>query len=59
MGISMSYSCAGNDDVFTFAKNILDEVIPLFDSEYVHIGGDEAPGRWWKQPKVSSNVSRP
>lgn len=56
-GISNELLCAGNDDVFTFAKNILDEVIPLFDSEYVHIGGDEAPKEMWKQcPKCQARI---
>ena len=34
--------CAGNDSVFIFLEDVLDEVIELFPAEYVHIGGDEA-----------------
>ncbi len=34
--------CAGNDDSFTFLNNVLDEVIDIFPSHYIHIGGDEA-----------------
>jgi hexosaminidase len=41
--------CAGNDSVFVFIKNILDEVIELFPSEYIHIGGDEAIKTNWKK----------
>ena len=35
-------------ETFTFLKNVLDEVIPLFPGEYIHIGGDEAPKTQWK-----------
>jgi hexosaminidase len=34
---------------FTFLFNVLDEVIPLFPSQYIHIGGDECPKRSWKE----------
>jgi hexosaminidase len=40
--------CAGKDETFRFIQNILDEVIPLFPSEYIHIGGDEADKTAWK-----------
>lgn len=54
-GVSEEVLCAGNDQVFVFAKNILDEILPLFDSEYVHIGGDEAPKNIWaKCPKCQA-----
>ena len=33
--------CAGNDSVFQFLENVLTEVIDLFPSQYIHIGGDE------------------
>jgi len=39
--------CAGNEKTFEFLENVLDEVINLFPSEYIHIGGDEAPKRDW------------
>lgn len=41
--------CAGNDSVFTFLEDVIDEVIALFPSKYVHIGGDEASKVYWKQ----------
>ncbi len=41
--------CAGNDSVFTFLQNIMDEVMELFPSRYIHIGGDEARKTYWKQ----------
>lgn len=40
--------CVGNEEVFTFLENVLLEVIHLFPSEYVHIGGDEAGKQAWK-----------
>jgi hexosaminidase len=36
------------DNVFEFLENVLDEVLGLFPSKFVHIGGDEAPKREWK-----------
>jgi hexosaminidase len=41
--------CAGKDETFTFLENILTEVIDLFPSEYIHIGGDEATKTEWKK----------
>ena len=40
--------CAGNDSVFTFLQDVLTEVIDLFPSRYIHIGGDEADKTNWK-----------
>jgi hexosaminidase len=37
-----------NEATFSFLENVLDEVIPLFPGEYIHIGGDEAPKKQWK-----------
>ncbi|MEM6265587.1 MAG: beta-N-acetylhexosaminidase, partial [Bacteroidota bacterium] len=36
------------EETFTFLENVLDEVMALFPSEYIHIGGDEAPKAQWK-----------
>lgn len=36
------------DETFTFLENILSEVMALFPSEYIHIGGDECPKTRWK-----------
>lgn len=41
--------CAGNDSVFTFLENVLDEVIALFPSRYIHLGGDEASKYYWER----------
>jgi len=36
------------EETFQFLENVLDEVVTLFPSEYIHIGGDEAPKTNWK-----------
>lgn len=41
--------CAGNDSVFSFLENVLSEVIALFPSTYIHIGGDEVDKGPWKK----------
>lgn len=40
--------CVGKEATFTFLENVLTEVIDLFPSEYIHIGGDEAGKGSWK-----------
>jgi hexosaminidase len=40
--------CVGNDSVFTFLQNVLTEVMQLFPSKYIHIGGDEVDKTSWK-----------
>lgn len=41
--------CIGNEETFEFVENVLTEVIALFPSEYIHIGGDEASKAAWKK----------
>lgn len=44
--------CIGNEATFEFLTNVLSEVIELFPSEYIHVGGDEADKTAWsKCPK--------
>ena len=43
---------------FTFLENILSEVISLFPSQYIHIGGDECPKTRWKQCAHCQNLIR-
>lgn len=40
--------CAGNDSTFIFLQDVLDEVMALFPSRYIHLGGDEAWKTYWK-----------
>lgn len=46
---SLSNFCAGNDESFIFLEDVLTEVINLFPSKYVHIGGDEVAKASWKK----------
>ena len=41
--------CAGKDSAFTFLQNVLDEVMALFPSRYIHLGGDEAQKGYWEK----------
>ncbi len=47
-GVYKDIYCAGNEDVFTFMEDVLTEVMELFPSKYIHIGGDEAPKYRWE-----------
>ena len=50
-GISKDVFCAGKESTFEFIENVLTEVLELFPSKYIHIGGDECPkDRWEKCP---------
>lgn len=50
-GFTQNIFCAGKPKTVSFLKDILDEVCELFPSEYIHLGGDEAPkGNWDKCP---------
>ncbi len=49
--------CVGNEEVFTFLETVLKEVMELFPSEYIHIGGDEAgKDNWKKCPKCQQRI---
>ncbi|MEO9483660.1 MAG: family 20 glycosylhydrolase [Ekhidna sp.] len=47
-GVFKEIYCAGNDSTFMFLEDVLEEVIELFPSEYIHIGGDEVPKYRWE-----------
>lgn len=56
-GISRDIYCAGNEKTFKFAEELLEEIFPLFESQYFHIGGDEAPKtRWESCPKCQAKI---
>ncbi|MBV8251946.1 MAG: family 20 glycosylhydrolase [Chitinophaga sp.] len=48
-GVFDDVFCAGNDSTFTFLQDVLDEVIALFPSSYIHLGGDECPKVRWQE----------
>ncbi len=47
-----------NEATFTFLENVLDEVITLFPSSYIHIGGDECPKDRWKESALCQQLIR-
>ena len=47
--------CAGNEKVFEMLENIFTEVCELFPSQYIHVGGDEAPKTNWKKCSKCQN----
>ncbi|HTN21443.1 MAG TPA: family 20 glycosylhydrolase [Pelobium sp.] len=47
-GVFPDIFCAGKDHTFDFLEDVLTEVMALFPSKYIHIGGDEAPKTVWK-----------
>jgi hexosaminidase len=58
-GVSNDVFCAGNDATFVFLTDIIEEAIPLFESAYFHIGGDECPkARWEKCPKCQERIKK-
>ncbi|AFH50886.1 N-acetyl-beta-hexosaminidase [Ignavibacterium album JCM 16511] len=56
-GIYKDIYCAGNEETFRFIEDVLTEVVELFPSKYIHIGGDEAPkDRWQNCPKCQQRI---
>lgn len=56
-GISEDVLCVGKEKTFEFVENVLTEIMELFPSEYIHIGGDECPKtRWEKCPKCQARI---
>ena len=56
-GVFKDVFCAGNDSTFQFLEDVLDEVMALFPSRYIHIGGDECPKTSWKAcPKCQKRI---
>ena len=47
-GVFEDVFCAGNDSTFDMLEDVLVEVMELFPSPYIHIGGDECPKEAWK-----------
>ena len=41
--------CAGNDEVFTFLQHVIDEVVELFPSRFIHLGGDAIHDTHWEE----------
>lgn len=56
-GVFEDVLCIGNDKTMQFLEDVMSEIIEIFPSEYVHIGGDEAPRDRWKEcPKCQARI---
>lgn len=56
-GIFEDVLCIGNDQTMQFLEDVMNEIIEIFPSKYVHIGGDEAPRtRWEKCQKCQARI---
>ncbi len=56
-GIFPDILCAGRDETFRFVEKVLDEVMDIFPSKVIHIGGDEAPkDRWEVCPRCQQRI---
>ncbi len=57
-GVFKDIYCVGKDTVFVFLENVLDEVMELFPSPYIHIGGDEVPKFRWEQSDICQALKK-
>ncbi len=58
-GVFKEVYCAGNEKSFEFLENVLLEVMDIFPSKYIHIGGDECPkDRWDECPKCKARMHK-
>ena len=58
VGIRLDVLCPGKDRVFEVLDGILDEILDIFPSEVIHIGGDETPrARWKKCPDCQARIA--
>ena len=56
-GISDDVLCAGNEKAMLFLEDVLNEIMDVFPSEIIHIGGDECPKVRWEQcPKCQAKI---
>jgi hexosaminidase len=58
-GVFDDVFCAGNDSTFQFLQDVMNEVLQLFPSPYIHVGGDECPKNNWKRcPKCQARMEK-
>ena len=57
-GVWPDVYCAGNEEVFAFLEEVLEEVLDIFPSRFIHIGGDECPKHRWREcPKCQRRIT--
>jgi len=47
-GVFEDVLCAGNEKTYEFLEGVFSEIVELFPSKYIHVGGDECPKTRWK-----------
>lgn len=58
-GVYDDVLCAGNDKTYEFLEDVFSEIVGLFPSRYVHLGGDECPKVRWKTcPRCQERIRR-
>ena len=66
-GVAKDILCAGNEEIFSFLENVFRELVDIFPSEYIHIGGDECfggdaepdrPDPWDVCPKCAARMKQ-
>lgn len=56
-GVSDNVLCAGNDKTMKFIDDVMTEIMAIFPSKYIHVGGDECPKtQWEKCPKCQARI---
>lgn len=58
-GIHADVLCGGNEKTYAFLEKVFTEVIDLFPSQYIHVGGDECPKVRWKEcPRCQAKIKQ-
>jgi len=57
-GVFADVLCPGKESTFTFLEGVLAEVLELFPSRYIHIGGDEVPKQRWEECEPCQAIIR-
>lgn len=58
-GVMPDVLCLGNEKTYSFCEDVLKELIDIFPSKYIHLGGDETPTVRWKEcPKCQKLMER-
>ena len=56
-GVYKDVLCVGNEKVYQFVEDVLTEIMDIFPSEVIHIGGDETPTDKWQQCQKCQTVN--
>lgn len=58
-GVFDDVLCPGNEEIYTFLEDVYSEILELFPSEFIHVGGDECPKVRWKTcPKCQAKIKQ-